>query len=211
LAGLLTLTFDNGPHAGVTPRVLDCLARHQAPATFFVLGERISTASGAALAREALAAGHRIGSHTWSHARLGSLSAAAAVDEFRRGAEAVAKLGVAEKLFRPVGGGQIGKHLLQPAVIDCLKDGGYTCVLWNSVPGDWRDPHGWLDRALADLDRRPHSLLVLHDTLTGAMDHLDEFLRRAREAGHEFAAEFPPECVPIAAGREVLPLEPLSP
>jgi peptidoglycan/xylan/chitin deacetylase (PgdA/CDA1 family) len=204
----VALTFDNGPYPEVTPRVLDTLARHSVPAAFFVVGERLEKHPD--LAREALARGHRIGSHTWSHAALGPLAPAAAADEFARGADAVERFGFPEKLFRPVGGGNLGPHLLQPAVTDRLIARGYTCVLWNSAPGDWRDPHGWLARALADIRARPWTVLVLHDQPGGGMDRLDEFLTRVKAEGHTFTPDFPAECVPILEGRVALPLEPYS-
>lgn len=207
--GTVTLTFDNGPEPAVTPAVLDCLEQHGIQAAFFVLGCKASAREGRRLVRRARAAGHRIGSHTWSHsACLGTLDAAAALAEFERGAEAVARLGIQERLFRPPGRARIGTHLLHPAVIPKLEAGRYTCVLWNSVPGDYRDPDGWMDRALADIRRRPWTLLVLHDVPNGAMQHLDAFLRNVREEGHSFRPEFPPECLPIVDGRIVQPLQP---
>jgi peptidoglycan/xylan/chitin deacetylase (PgdA/CDA1 family) len=207
--GKLTLTFDNGPEPAVTPLVLDCLEQHRVHATFFVLGQKASTGAGGELVRGASAAGHRIGSHTWSHsASLGTLDAAAAVAEFERGAEAVARLGIEERLFRPPGRARIGAHLLHRAVIPKLEQGRYSCVLWNSVPGDYRDPDGWMDRALADIRRRNWTLLVLHDLPNGAMAHLDAFLRGVRNEGYSFTSEYPPECLPIIDGRIVQPLEP---
>ena len=204
----VTLTFDNGPEPSVTPQVLDCLALHGMPATFFVLGTKASTPEGGELVRRASAEGHRIGSHTWSHtSSLGNLDAAAALAEFERGAEAVAHLGIQERLFRPRGGGRLGTHLLHKAVVPKLEAGGFTCVLWNSVPGDWKDPEGWKDRALADLPTRDWSLLVLHDLPTGAMAHLDSFLKRIADEGYTIAPDFPPECLPIVDGRIVQSLD----
>ena len=104
--------------------------------------------------------------------------------------------------------GKLGKHLLHPAVIEKLKAGGYSCVLWNSVPGDWLDPQGWLDRAIADFESRDWTLVVLHDIPSGAMAHLEEFLARLHDAGAELTQEFPPDCVPIVDGKAVLPLDP---
>jgi len=43
---------------------------------------------------------------------------------------------------------------------------------------------------------------------TGAMRHLETFLDSAVEAGARFRQEFPPDCVPIRAGRIVLPIKP---
>jgi peptidoglycan/xylan/chitin deacetylase (PgdA/CDA1 family) len=189
--------------------VLDCLARHNAKATFFVMGRKAITPEGSALVHRASAEGHWIGNHTFSHAApLGRLDPVAALDDFEKAEAALAWVQQPRKLFRPPGAGQLGKHLLQPAVVEKLQAGGYTCVLWNSVPRDWLDPEGWLDRALADYQSRDWTLLVLHDLPTGAMAHLEEFLARLERAGCELMQEFPLDCVPIVDGKVVLPLDP---
>ncbi|HEV8413508.1 MAG TPA: polysaccharide deacetylase family protein [Bryobacteraceae bacterium] len=205
----VTLTFDNGPESQTTPLVLDCLGQHGIKATFFVLGRKVSTPDGLDLARRASREGHWIGNHTWSHVgRLGEGTREVALHEFERTEEALSWLKQPVPLFRPRGGaGKLGRGLLHPAVVERLTLGGYTCVLWNSVPGDYRDPDGWMERALADCRTRERSLVVLHDLPNGAMRHLDSFLRKLREDGHELMQEFPPECTPIVRGKIVQPLD----
>lgn len=205
----VTLTFDNGPESQVTPLVLDCLAHHGIRSTFFVLGQKVSTPAGLDLARRANQEGHWIGNHTWSHStRLGEVAREAALAEFDRTAEALSWVDQEVPLFRPHGGaGRMGKGLLHPAVVDRMKLGGYTCVLWNVVPGDFRDPDGWPERALADCRTRERSLVVLHDISNGAMRHLDSFLQKLRDEGHSFTQEFPPDCTPIVRGRVLQPLD----
>ncbi len=204
----ITLTFDNGPDPETTPVVLEILRRHGILSTFFVLGSKASTPAGSQLVTHCIAAGHRVGNHTWSHRTpLGELDLASATDELERTHAVLESLGVTDRLFRPFGrAGHIGTHLLNPAVVEWLQAHAYSCVLWNSVPGDWRDPNGWCDRALADVRTRPWSVVVLHDLPTGAMRHLDAFITRLKAQGAEFVQEFPPECVPIASGKVVLPL-----
>jgi peptidoglycan-N-acetylglucosamine deacetylase len=205
----VTLTFDNGPEPQVTPAVLDCLARHNVKATFFVMGRKAITPEGSALVRRERGEGHWIGNHTFTHATaLGRLDRTGALEDFERAEQALAWVEQPKKLFRPPGSGQIGKHLLQPAIVERLETGGYTCVLWNSVPRDWLDPDGWLDRAVADCQSRDWTLTVLHDIPTGAMAHLEEFLARLERGGFELTQEFPPECLPIIEGKVVLPLDP---
>ncbi len=60
----VTLSFDNGPSAEVTPGVLDCLAARGVAATFFVSAKDILNEPQRALVRRAKDAGHRIGNHT---------------------------------------------------------------------------------------------------------------------------------------------------
>jgi peptidoglycan/xylan/chitin deacetylase (PgdA/CDA1 family) len=204
----LTFTFDNGPEPQVTPGVLACLARHNIKATFFVMGQKAITPEGSLLVRRASEEGHWIGNHTFTHsAPLGRLDAAAALEEFEKAENALAWVRQPRKLFRPPGSGELGKHLLQPSIVERLKAGGYTCVLWNSVPGDWRDPDGWMDRAWSDCQSHDWTLLVLHDKPNGAMAHLDTFIARLEAEGFEFHQDFPPDCVPIHDGKVVLPLD----
>ena len=189
--------------------MLDCLGRQGIKSTFFVLGRKVSTPDGLYLARRASREGHWIGNHTWSHVgRLGEGTREVALQEFQRTEHALSWLKQPVPLFRPRGGaGKLGRGLLHPAVVDRLTLGGYTCVLWNSVPGDYRDPDGWMDRALADCRTREWSLVVLHDLPNGAMLHLDVFLRKLRDEGYQFTQDFPPECTPIVGGKIVQPLD----
>ncbi|MCB2210870.1 polysaccharide deacetylase family protein [bacterium] len=59
------LTFDDGPDPNGTPRILDVLARHNIPATFFLTGSGV--VGQPKLVGEILTAGHRIGYHGLSH------------------------------------------------------------------------------------------------------------------------------------------------
>jgi peptidoglycan/xylan/chitin deacetylase (PgdA/CDA1 family) len=205
----VTLSFDNGPDGRVTPHVVRCLASHDVKTTFFVLGEKVSTPEGLMIAQRAAGEGHWIGNHTYTHTRpLGELDAADALGEVERTEQALAWVEQPERLFRPFGGaGTIGTHLLHPSVVQKLHADAYTCVLWNSVPGDWHDPEGWVDRAVVDCRSRQWSLVVLHDLPSGAMSHLDEFIQRLRDDGFAITQEFPPECVPIVRGEIVFPID----
>jgi peptidoglycan/xylan/chitin deacetylase (PgdA/CDA1 family) len=207
--GKVTLTFDNGPEPDVTPAVLDCLNRHGVKATFFVLGRKVSLPERRAISERASEEGHWIGNHTFTHGpSLGKLDRPTALREFEEGALALSWLDQPRRLFRPHGGGILGPHLLNPAVVEGLQAGGYSCVLWNSVPGDWREPDGWLQRGLDDCRKRDWSLVVLHDLPNGAMAYLDRFIGGLRDDGFEFVQDYPPECVPIVGGKIVLPIEP---
>jgi len=69
-------------------------------------------------------------------------------------------------------------------------------VLWNAVPGDWKDKL-WVERALNECASRDWTLLVLHDVAGGAAERLEEFLDRAPV---RFRQDFPRGCVPIRRG-----------
>lgn len=207
----LTLSFDNGPEPDVTPHVLDAIGKRGIKATFFVIGEKLGDPVRRRLAARARDQGHWIGNHTYTHSiPLGQQSdPETAEHEIARTQDLIGDLAHPQRWFRPFGGGgNLDDRLLKPSVVDHLAAGGYSCVLWNSIPRDWDDPDGWVDRALAQCRAQAWSLMVLHDLPTGAMRHLETFLDRAAEAGARFHQEFPPDCVPIRAGKIVLPITP---
>ncbi|ORB69143.1 polysaccharide deacetylase family protein [Mycobacterium scrofulaceum] len=208
----ITLTFDNGPTPGVTDRVLDALAERRVRALFFVVGENVSSPAGRRLLERAAREGHRIGNHSFTHGRpLGELSAADTLHEIRHTQELLDAFRAPDRYFRPWGTeGGLDKRCLNQTAIDHLVAEQYTCVLWNSVPRDWADPDGWADRALADTRDHRHTVVVLHDLPTGAMDQLPRFLDELDAAGVEVTTELPDDCVPILRGAIRAPLDHLT-
>lgn len=196
----VTLSFDNGPDPEVTPAVLDVLARRGARATFFVVGERLAQAR--AVAERAVAEGHWIGNHTWSH----SLTFRERGDprfvraEIDRCQAEIGALSRPEPLFRPFGGGGHLPGALNGVAAEHLARRGYTCVTWNAVPRDWADQDGWPATALRQVAASAWPLVVLHDVHPRAMRRLDGFLGALLDAGCAFRQEFPDDCVPIRRG-----------
>ena len=204
--GKVTLSFDNGPHPEVTPVVLDVLARHRVRASFFVIGARLEAPANLRLAERAVAEGHWIGNHSFTHAvPLGDDPRADAVErEIAATERLIGNLAHDPKLFRPFGGGgKLGRHLLSHAALAYLTANRYSCVLWNCVPEDWIEPDLWASRAQAECGRSPWTLIVLHDYVAAAMCRLDGFIAALADAGHEIVQHFPPDCVPIRSGRIV--------
>jgi peptidoglycan/xylan/chitin deacetylase (PgdA/CDA1 family) len=85
--GEIVLTFDDGPWPSNTPAVLKALRDQCTKAIFFPIGEHALWHP--ALLRDVAAAGHTVGSHTWSHANLAKLDSAQAKDEIEKGFSAV--------------------------------------------------------------------------------------------------------------------------
>lgn len=199
----ICLSFDNGPEPEVTPGVLAVLARRGIQAMFFVIGEKLRHPKARALTEKARAAGHVIGNHTLTHgAPLGRRSAAEALHEIRATDALLSDLAAPERYFRPNGGGgALGAHLLNGAAARHLMAAQATMVLWNAVPGDFRDAEGWPTTAHAMLKAaRDPVMLVLHDLPNGAMRHLDRFLGEVQDQGWQFRPDPPLGCVPLRRG-----------
>lgn len=199
----VTLTFDNGPDAAATPLVLDVLRRRGIAATFFVVGAWLQDPARRALVDRAHAEGHWIGNHTWSHG--GPLGAREdpghAAAEIGRTQDLIGTLSHPDRLFRPVGGGgRLGPHLLSGEAVRHLADHAMTVVLWSVVPGDWRDPEGWPNRAVEACLAQDRPVVVLHDIAAAGMDRLDGFLGRLADAGATFRQDIPPALTPMRRG-----------
>ena len=154
---IVALTYDDGPNAPDTSRILDVLKEEGTRATFFVVGE--AAARDPAVLRRMAREGHAIGNHTWDHAHLNVLSRAAIDEELGRTDSAIAAAtGRRTTIARPPFGAR------SFTVLDELRRRGYTCVLW-SVPlaDDWDniDPKTIAQRII---DRtRDGDVIALHD------------------------------------------------
>lgn len=205
----LTLTFDNGPTPGITEHLLDILSTRRIQTTFFVVGERFMTPGARALAVRAHLEGHWIANHSLTHSvPLGeNPDAEYARREIEETQNLIGELAHADKLFRPMGGGgRIGPHLLSRAALELLQKGKYTCVLWSSVPGDWRDQDGWIDRCISEVAGRDWTVVALHDVENAALRRFPEFLDRLESLGIEFRQDFPDDVVITRHGELVSPL-----
>ena len=97
--GEVALTFDDGPDAEWTPKILDILAREKTPATFFVIGENAMAHPG--LMRRIVAEGHELGNHSFTHPNLAEVSQLGTRLELNTTQRVIeAYTGVSTRLFR---------------------------------------------------------------------------------------------------------------
>jgi peptidoglycan-N-acetylglucosamine deacetylase len=126
----MALTFDDGPNDPHTLHLLDVLAKHNAKATFFLIGKYVRQRPD--IARAIAAAGHEIGNHTDSHPNLVLVSAARLRQELADCNKALEDaLGTKITLFRPPFGGR------RPNVVRTARTMGLTPVMWSVTGYDW--------------------------------------------------------------------------
>jgi chitin deacetylase len=152
---VVALTFDDGPSAAVTPRVLDALRSAGARATFFVLGREASRRP--ELIRRIVREGHAIGSHSYSHPlRVG---AAEAETEIAATERAIAAVGAGKPaLFRPPFGA------VRSPLTRAAARRGYAVVTWTITGADTHP--GITAGAIADnLIHTPYpgDIALIHD------------------------------------------------
>ncbi|HUC90370.1 MAG TPA: polysaccharide deacetylase family protein [Patescibacteria group bacterium] len=162
----LALTFDDGPTAAITPRVLDILEKYGVHATFFVVGSRVR--GDEALLQRMNQDGDEIGSHSWSHANLTKLSVQQIKDEVSLAQAAIMDANVpAPTIFRPPYG----------AVNSTVEANvPMALAMWNVDPDDWKakSPQEIVDKVKAN--SRPGRVIVLHDQRQMTVDALDKLI-----------------------------------
>lgn len=125
------LTFDDGPHPEVTPRVLDLLEEFRARATFFFLTDRARRHSD--VVGEVLRRGHEVGLHGRSHLRLSTAEWSALVREIRHAKEELQRIvGRRVGYFRP----PYGAHSLRSLAV--AQASGLKTILWSVDTFDWK-------------------------------------------------------------------------
>src|SRR6201995_141918 len=96
----IAMTFDDGPHTQLTPKLLDLLAARHIKVTFFVLGECVE--QNPEVLRRAAREGHEIATHSWSHPNFAKLSDDSARSQLQRTDDIIrTTIGARPTLFRP--------------------------------------------------------------------------------------------------------------
>lgn len=148
----VALTFDDGPDATWTPRVLDALAAAGATATFFVT-PRLDLDVVAAVA----AAGHEIGYHCGRHVRHTDREPAKVRAETVRDLESLAGIGIRPRAWRPPWG----------ALADwtgvLAGELGLELWLWSHDTRDWSGIPATVMLAELDARLRPGTVILMHD------------------------------------------------
>ncbi|TWD56185.1 cellulose synthase/poly-beta-1,6-N-acetylglucosamine synthase-like glycosyltransferase [Arthrobacter sp. AG367] len=136
----VALTFDDGPDALWTPRILDVLREHRVHATFFVVGS--AAVDNPDLLRRIVAEGHEVGVHTLTHTDLGPAPDWRRELEVQGGQDAIVGVtGRAASLLRPpytAGNGAITDSMW--SALRGLADEGYLTVLSSMDSKDWQTP-----------------------------------------------------------------------
>jgi peptidoglycan-N-acetylglucosamine deacetylase len=150
----LALTFDDGPSES-TPALLELLAEHDVPATFFMCGKNVERLP--KIAREVVLEGHEIGNHSDTHPYLYLRSPRAVHQELVQAQDTIRKhTGERPLLFRaPYGARWFGLRKAQRE-LDLLG------VMWSVIGRDWKWPAPRIARLLVDYTNSG-DIVCLHD------------------------------------------------
>lgn len=149
------LTFDDGPHHDITPKVLELLRKFNAKATFFCIGKNIEANKD--VFKMIVDDGHSIGNHTFNHDKGWKTKTEDYVVSVDK-----TNLIIKSPLLRP----PYGK--IKPSQIRKLK-GNYKLIAWTVISYDW-------DKSLTSDDcynnviknASDGSIIVFHDSKKAA-------------------------------------------
>ncbi len=171
---VVALTFDDGPDADSTPRVLDLLKRYDVRATFFVVGEQAR--QNPELIHRMVAEGHTVAGHSYYHLPQSTLwSSQRYTEELFRCNDVVARLtGLRMRLYRPPFG------VTNPPIARAVKNLGLIPVGWSvrSLDTMTKDTDRVVDRVMRGL--RGGDVILLHDRLENSEELLEKLLTALR-------------------------------
>jgi len=181
-SGLVALTFDDGPSSALTPDFLRVLHDRGAPATFFVIGERVRANPG--VVRRAGRMGFTIGNQTYHHENLVRLGDNQIETTLRRTRRAVKAAGARPStLMRPPYGS------IDARVRAVVRGVGLVPVMWTADPRDWegRSASTIAKSTLSQLNPHQPNVVVLHDGVANSAQTLlalPRIIRGARDRGY---------------------------
>ena len=182
---VIYLTYDCGYENGNTAPILDALKKHNAPATFFVVGHFLETAPD--LVKRMVKEGHTVGNHTYHHPDMSSISD---LSSFQKEVDDTATL------YQKITGKEMTKYYRPPQGkystenLKMAKELGYHTFFWSLAYVDWNvDSQPTKEQAFDKLLTRIHpgAIVLLHSTSKTNGEIMDELLTKWEEMGYRFA------------------------
>ena len=176
----VVLTFDDGPWPGNTERVLKALADQCTRAIFFPIG--MHSGWHPEILKQVAAAGHTIGSHTWSHKDLTKLTPDEAKAEIEKG---IAAVSIA------LGNQPVGPFFRFPALrnppemVKYLgeRNIGIFSTDWDSFDFKMRQPDQVIKSVISKLDKHGKGIILMHDFQHATSEAVPEILKQLKAKG----------------------------
>ncbi len=176
------LTFDDGPHPELTPKILDILAKNKVKAIFFIIGEKAE--KNPEIVERILKEGHLVGNHSYSHNKFLAMYPTTALIEDLEKCQVILKqiTGEENKIFRaPIG-------YTNPNFARALKVLNLHSIGWNLRSYDTlsKGKEALIHRLVQHTKKG--SIVLLHDNLPQTEEALEEYITQARRNGILFAS-----------------------
>ncbi|WP_411992773.1 polysaccharide deacetylase family protein [Agarivorans sp. DSG3-1] len=178
----LYLTFDDGPYPEFTALLLDLLAKHQAKATFFVLGARAEKFT--ALTSQIVQEGHALANHSYNHPRFDHISVTERNQQIEKTNSAIKQLTNTDcRLFRSPQG------RWDSSLLGYLIRHGITAVHWSRDSLDYKkEPTEQLIKRFNDQPVTAGDIILFHDDNNLCIDALAVLIPQWQAQGFELKA-----------------------
>ncbi|MDB4617387.1 polysaccharide deacetylase family protein [Verrucomicrobiales bacterium] len=177
---VIAITFDDGPHPKNTPRLLKMLKDRNIKATFYVVGDMVSSYPD--VLKQTAEAGHEIGNHTVTHATLSRLSTSGLRKELADAHRQIVEItGIAPRTMRPPGGAIKSSQREY-----MMEEFGYPTILWSVDPEDWKKPGVSLVASRLVKGAAPGGILLVHDLHSSTVDAMPSALDQLLAQGYRF-------------------------
>lgn len=173
---VVALTFDDGPSNTVTPKILKILKKHNAKATFFMVGNQVHAHP--KMAKQVFDEGHEVGNHSYSHANLKQLSNAQIKSQLSKTNKAIKKAtGHYPTLVRPPYG-SVDKRVRAQTKL--------PIILWSVDTRDWEHRNSKKLLSYVKKYTYPGAIILMHDIHMPTANGLDNVLTYLEKQGYTF-------------------------
>ena len=178
----VVLTFDDGPWPGHTPAVLKALADQCTKALFFPIGKHAGWHP--EIMKQVAAAGHTVGSHTWSHRDLSKLSQQEGIDEIEKGIAAVS-IALGNKPTGPFVRFPALRH--PPELLKYVgeRNIGVFSTDMDSFDFKMRKPDQVVKSVMTKLAKHGKGIVLMHDFQHATSEALPELLKQMKAGGYK--------------------------
>ena len=178
----IVLTFDDGPWPGHTPAVLKALADQCTKALFFPIGKHAGWHP--EIMKQVAAAGHTVGSHTWSHKDLSKLSEQEGKDEIEKGIAAVS-IALGNKPVGPFFRFPALRH--PPELVKYLGERNTAIFSTDLDSFDFkmRKPEQVIASVMKKLEKNGKGIILMHDFQQATAHAAPELLKKLKDGGYK--------------------------
>jgi peptidoglycan/xylan/chitin deacetylase (PgdA/CDA1 family) len=178
----VVLTFDDGPWPGHTPAVLKALADQCTKAIFFPIGKHAGWHP--EILKQVAAAGHAVGSHTWSHKDLSKLSQQEGIDEIEKGIAGIS-IALGNKPVAPFFRFPALRH--PPELLKYVgeRNLGVFSTDMDSFDFKMRKPDQVVNSVMKKLEKHGKGIILMHDFQQATAHAAPELLKRLKDGGYK--------------------------
>lgn len=172
----VAITFDDGPNADYTEKLLEGLEERGVSATFFLLGKEVEKHP--EIVKEIQEGGHLIGTHSYDHVNLSNLTDDAAIEQVDKANAAIYEItGEYPEYIRPPFGCWKANLDYETSMIE---------VLWDVDPKDWATSNSSVIAARVVENVQENDIILLHDASESSVNAAFKIIDELKEQGYTF-------------------------